>query len=95
MLHRLKRKIIQNAVMIYIFYNYVSADPWRACPRSGDAVWKILRIFWSLRKTPSNLLNVSLLFSYLLYQQLPYKYHHKYLALIIFIYIYYMPTFVT
>ena len=39
-LHRLKRKMRQNAVMIYIFYNYVS----------------------------SNLLNVPLLFSYLLYQ---------------------------
>lgn len=39
----------------------------------------------------SNLLNVPLLFSYLLYKQLPYKY----LALIIFIYIYYMSSFVT
>jgi len=39
LLHRLKRKMRQNAVMIYIFYNYVS----------------------------SNLLNVPLLFSSLLY----------------------------
>jgi len=41
----------QNAVMIYIFYNYVS----------------------------SNLLNVPLLFSFLKYLKLHYKYLHKYL----------------
>jgi hypothetical protein len=44
-------KISGACERLYVEFLNNTADPWRACPGSGAAGWKIIRIFWSLRRT--------------------------------------------